>query len=104
MGFPPPTSVSGSFEIAANGSAVENLDPAGASKIPPEWRAVISRAMAPLPQARYSDARSMREAIDALSSAPPSAIQPTMAEADGVGTDSVGTKVETEVRKTNVSK
>jgi serine/threonine protein kinase len=94
-GVPPPTTVSGSFEIATPGAPPVVLDVAQApdSRIPPEWRVVMNRAMAPLPQGRYRDARAMREAIAELVS-PGSGEEPA-----GAGTRSV-----TEVRKTNVSK
>jgi serine/threonine-protein kinase len=89
-GAPPPTTVSGSFEIAAPGAPPVVLDIFQAeSRVPPEWRAVMNRAMAPLPQGRYPDARAMREAIAALLPG-------------GSGED--GTRSVTEVRKTNVSK
>jgi serine/threonine-protein kinase len=91
-GAPPPTTVSGSFEIATPGAPPVVLDITQAeSRISPEWRVVMNRAMAPLPQGRYPDARAMREAIAAL--------VPSGSSADGAGTRSV-----TEVRKTNVSK
>ena len=34
--------------------------------IPDNWRALIQRAMSPLPQQRYADSRAMREALVAL--------------------------------------
>jgi serine/threonine-protein kinase len=37
--------------------------------IPPDWRAVIERALAPLPRDRYVDARAMREALVQLAPA-----------------------------------
>jgi hypothetical protein len=67
-GVPPPTTVSGSFEIAAP-FAPTNPRQAPNARIPPEWRAIINRAMAPLPQGRYRDARAMREAIAARADA-----------------------------------
>jgi serine/threonine-protein kinase len=67
-GVPPPTTVSGSFEIAAP-FAPTNPRQAPNARIPPEWRTIINRAMAPLPQARYRDARAMREAIAARGAA-----------------------------------
>ncbi|HEX9298412.1 MAG TPA: serine/threonine-protein kinase [Polyangiaceae bacterium] len=71
-GTPPPTTVSGSFEVSAPFTPVEG--PHGgkgpSARIPPEWRPVINRAMAPLPQGRYRDARAMREAIAELLPAP----------------------------------
>jgi hypothetical protein len=89
-GAPPPTTVSGSFEIASPGPPPVVLDISPAeSRVPLGWRAVMNRAMAPLPQGRYPDARAMREAIAAL-------------VPDGSGED--GTRSLTEVRKTNVSK
>ncbi len=63
-GVPPPTTVSGSFEIAAP-FAPANARQAPNARIPPEWRSIINRAMAPLPQARYRDARAMLAAIAA---------------------------------------
>src|SRR5262249_5645272 len=67
-GVPPPTSVSGSFKIAPP-SAVSDSRQTPNARIPPEWRSIINRAMAPLPQGRYRDARAMREAIAALTHA-----------------------------------
>jgi hypothetical protein len=95
-GVPPPTTVSGSFEIAAPGTpagAVLDMSQSPESRVPVEWRAVMNRAMAPLPQGRYRDARAMREAIAALVPAA------SNEESAGAGTRSV-----TDVRKTNVSK
>src|SRR5262249_11339103 len=67
-GVPPPTTVSGSYEIAAPGAPPVSVDMSQTpeSRVPVEWRAVMNRAMAPLPQGRYRDARAMREAIAAL--------------------------------------
>src|SRR5262249_12680687 len=68
VGVPPPTTVSGSFEIASPGALPLTIDASQgpASRVPAEWRAVIHRAMAPLPQGRYRDARAMREAVAGL--------------------------------------
>jgi serine/threonine-protein kinase len=94
-GVSPSTTVSGSFAIGApqaqGGSAGGPM-----ASVPVEWRAVIGRAMAPLPQARYRDARAMREAILAL--VRPSAVESTERLSEEP-TSSV-----TEVRKTNISK
>jgi Protein kinase domain len=97
VGLPPPTTASGSFEIAAP-LAPMGGQPGRDASIPGEWRAIVNRAMAPLPQSRYRDARAMREAILALDQA-------------GSGEDEAATDLErggtrsaTEVRKTNVSK
>jgi serine/threonine protein kinase len=95
-GVPPPTTVSGSFEIAAPfGPTDGRLAPN--ARIPLEWRAIVNRAMAPLPQARYRDARAMREAIEQLGYAASRA-----PEAEAVADD--GTRSSTDVKKTNVSK
>jgi serine/threonine protein kinase len=94
-GVPPPMTVSGSFEIATplTPAVMFDVSQSPDSRVPPEWRAVMSRAMAPLPQARYRDARAMREAIAAL--------VPAGSSDEPVGG---GTRSVTEVRKTNVSK
>jgi serine/threonine-protein kinase len=95
-GVPPPTSVSGSFEIAApSGPASSHKVPS--ARIPPEWRSIINRAMAPLPQARYRDAKAMREAIAELTHAGSSDEAAAVAEMGG-------TRSATDVKKTNVSK
>jgi serine/threonine-protein kinase len=93
-GVPPPTSVSGSFEIATPSGASDSRQTPNA-RIPPEWRAVINRAMAPLPSGRYRDARAMREAIAELGQA---------GSSDEAAAEMGGTRSATEVRKTNVSK
>jgi serine/threonine-protein kinase len=98
VGLPPPTTASGSFEIAATLSKSDGPTPAPDRQIPPEWRAIVNRAMAPLPQSRYRDARAMREAVAKLDQAASSG------EADLAGEAESGTKSATEVRKTNVSK
>jgi serine/threonine-protein kinase len=92
-GMPPTSTVSGSFAIGAPGADAQSAQGPVAT-IPPEWRAVIAQAMAPLPQARYRDARAMREAILALGhdTAP-----------EGSESDEKAASV-TEVRKTNASK
>jgi serine/threonine protein kinase len=95
-GVPPPTSVSGSFEIAAPFTPA-NPKQALNARIPAEWRAVINRAMAPLPQGRYRDARAMREAIAELAHAGSS-------DDTTGGSDIGGTRSATDVKKTNVSK
>jgi serine/threonine-protein kinase len=95
-GVPPPTSVSGSFEIAPpTGQSMSRQTPN--ARIPPEWRAIINLAMAPLPQGRYRDARSMREAIAELTHAGSSDEAAAVSEMGG-------TRVATDVKKTNVSK
>jgi len=98
VGLPPPTTASGSFEIAATLSKSDAPTPAPDRQIPPEWRVIVNRAMAPLPQSRYRDARAMREAVAKLGQAASSG------EADLAGDTESGTKSATEVRKTNVSK
>jgi serine/threonine-protein kinase len=98
VGLPPPTTASGSFEIAATLSKSDAPTPAPDRQIPPEWRTIVNRAMAPLPQSRYRDARAMREAVAKLGQAASSG------EADLAGDAESGTKSATEVRKTNVSK
>jgi serine/threonine-protein kinase len=98
VGLPPPTTASGSFEIAATLSKSDGPTPAPDRQIPPEWRAIVNRAMAPLPQSRYRDARAMREAVAKLDQAASSG------EAELAGDAESGTKSATEVRKTNVSK
>jgi serine/threonine-protein kinase len=97
VGLPPPTTASGSFEIAAPLNSMEIPAPAPERQIPSEWRAIVNRAMAPLPQSRYRDARAMREAVAKLS-------QTGSGEADVPDEAPSGTKSATEVRKTNVSK
>ena len=102
VGAPPPTTVSGSFEIAHPGAPPVPGNRMSA-RVPPEWRAVIHRAMALLPQGRYRDARAMREAVASLVQVDltgPSSVGPVSIEAEIV----VGTRSATEVRKTNVSK
>ena len=98
VGLPPPTTASGSFEIAATLTKSDAPTPAPDRQIPPAWRAIVNRAMAPLPQSRYRDARAMREAVAKLDQAASSV------EADLAGDADSGTKSATEVRKTNVSK
>jgi hypothetical protein len=93
-GVPPPTSVSGSFEIATPTGGSDSRQTPNA-RIPPEWRAVINRAMAPLPSGRYRDARAMREAIAELGQA---------GSNDEAAAEMGGTRSATDVRKTNVSK
>jgi serine/threonine-protein kinase len=93
-GVPPPTSVSGSFEIVPP-TAPSNARQTAHARIPPEWRTIINRAMAPLPQGRYRDAKAMREAIAELAQAASSA-----APVSEMG----GTRSATDVKKTNVSK
>jgi serine/threonine protein kinase len=95
-GVPPPASVSGSFEIAPP-SAPTSGRHAPNARIPPEWRTIIHQAMAPLPAARYRDARAMREAITELIHAGSSVETPT-------ASDRGGTRSATDVKKTNVSK
>jgi hypothetical protein len=98
VGVPPPTTVSGSFEIVAPGERGVRLD-VSVQAMPAEWRAIVNRAMAPLPQARYRDARAMREALAQLSHLPSNDDATTSADAARAGARSV-----TDVRKTNVSK
>jgi serine/threonine-protein kinase len=98
VGLPPPTTASGSFEIAAPLTKSDAPTPAPDRQIPPEWRAIVNRAMAPLPQSRYRDARAMREAVAKLDQAASSGDADLAADAER------GTKSATEVRKTNVSK
>jgi serine/threonine-protein kinase len=95
-GVPPPTSVSGSFEIAPP-SPQSNSRQTPNARIPPEWRSIINRAMAPLPQGRYRDARAMREAIAELTHAVSSDEAAAVSEMGG-------TRSATDVKKTNVSK
>jgi hypothetical protein len=85
--------VSGSFAIGGPDADLKTTDER-VVRISAQWRAIISRAMAPLPQARYRDARAMREAILALG-------EPTEASS---GDENAGAASVTEVRKTNVSK
>jgi serine/threonine-protein kinase len=93
-GVAPPTTVSGSFEVAApDRPGTLDVTELFETRVPPAWRAVINRLMAPLPQGRYRDARAMREAIVALGSA--------SAPGDA---STAGTRSLTEVKKTNVSK
>ena len=96
VGLPPPTTASGSFEIAAPLTSRDAPTPAPDRQIPPEWRAIVNRAMAPLPQSRYRDARAMREAVAKIG-------QTGSRDEEGAAAES-GTKSATEVRKTNVSK
>jgi serine/threonine protein kinase len=95
-GVPPPTSVSGSFEIVPP-TAPSNARQTAHARIPAEWRAIINRAMAPLPQGRYRDAKAMREAIAELAHAASSDATSPVAEM-------AGTRSATDVKKTNVSK
>jgi serine/threonine-protein kinase len=97
VGLPPPTTASGSFEIAAPLSSVDAPTPAPDRQIPAEWRAIVNRAMAPLPQSRYRDARAMREAVAKI-------VQTGSGDTDAADAAGNGTKSATEVRKTNVSK
>jgi serine/threonine-protein kinase len=96
VGLPPPTTASGSFEIAAPLNSHDTPAPAP-GQIPAEWRAIVNRAMAPLPQSRYRDARAMREAVAKLG-------QTSSGEGDPPAEAESGTKSATDVRKTNVSK
>jgi eukaryotic-like serine/threonine-protein kinase len=96
-GRPPPTPVSGSYSIVPAAQSVPSQVPPAPS-IPAVWLKVIARAMAPLPQERYADARAMRDALAHLGQAEPS--PGTVSEA----LESGGTKSETDVKKTNVSK
>jgi serine/threonine-protein kinase len=91
----PTSTVSGSFAIGAPAEGVKASN-GPVTSISPEWRAIISRAMAPLPQGRYRDARSMREAILALDVPLPD---------DGsTRVENAGARSVTEVRKTTASK
>jgi hypothetical protein len=96
VGLPPPTTASGSFEIAAPLNSHDTPAPAP-GQIPAEWRAIVNRAMAPLPQSRYRDARAMREAVAKLG-------QTSSGEGDPPAEAESGTKSATDVKKTNVSK
>jgi Protein kinase domain len=98
-GVPPPTTVSGSFEIAPPLASTSQQKTPNA-RIPPEWRGIIHRAMAPLPQARYRDARAMREAVAELAGQAGSREE---AAAEPVASE-IGTRSATDVKKTNVSK
>jgi serine/threonine-protein kinase len=101
VGHPPPTAVSGSYSIAPGVQpALPPSLPAPAPSIPAAWLKVISRAMAPLPQERYADARAMRDALVRLAQAEPSDAADTPAEP----LESGGTRSDTDVKKTNVSK
>jgi hypothetical protein len=95
-GAPPASTVSGSFAIGApSGQAKSGGDPI--TNIPAEWRAIIARAMAPLAQGRYRDARAMREAILALEA-------PVPTEGASGLVENAGARSVTEVRKTTASK
>jgi serine/threonine protein kinase len=96
-GAPPSSTASGSFVVGAPGSTESKSGDGAPVNIPAEWRAIIGRAMAPLPQGRYRDARAMRDAI--LAVAPGIASEATSTQSETPGPRSV-----TEVRKTNLSK
>lgn len=66
-GEPPPLSPSSLWSgerVADSGVHRASVD------IPEAWRALIQRAMAPLPQQRYADSRALREALVALGREP----------------------------------
>jgi serine/threonine-protein kinase len=96
-GAPPTSTASGSFVVGAPGSSETKSSEGTPINIPAEWRTIIARAMAPLPQGRYRDARAMREAI--LAVGPALAVEET-----GLRGETAGPRSVTEVRKTNVSK
>jgi hypothetical protein len=98
-GAPPASTVSGSFAIGAP-SGEPKASEGSVAAIPAEWRAIISRAMAQLPQGRYRDARSMREAILALEGSFPTELEPTTSTL----VENAGARSVTEVRKTTASK
>jgi serine/threonine-protein kinase len=96
-GSPPSSTVSGSFAIGAPVEGAPKASEGSVSSIGAEWRAIITRAMAPLPQGRYRDARSMREAILALDF-------PSPADGASARVENAGARSVTEVRKTTASK
>jgi eukaryotic-like serine/threonine-protein kinase len=65
MGILPPAPASGSFSIRP-GVASPLASPLEAARVPAGWLQIVRRAMAALPQERYADARTMRDAIAEL--------------------------------------
>jgi serine/threonine-protein kinase len=68
VGEPPPPTPSGlwrSGAVSGNGPADSGVHKAG-KLIPPAWKAVIGRAMAPAPGERFQDARSFAQALRGL--------------------------------------
>jgi len=63
-GLPPPTHSRELWDPPASSSQAgeSGIQPA-LRAIPPEWKAILSRAMAPLPRDRFPDTRAFREAL-----------------------------------------
>jgi serine/threonine-protein kinase len=66
-GMAPPLRASELWERADPQTSAESGVQRALGTIPPDFRAVIERAMAPLPRGRFADARALRDALLALS-------------------------------------
>ncbi|HEX3771816.1 MAG TPA: serine/threonine-protein kinase [Polyangiaceae bacterium] len=72
---PPPRSPSGTVRAADGGTPRgQSGTQKSASLVPPAWRVIIDKAMAPLPTDRYADARAFGQALRALGEEPSVAI------------------------------
>ena len=63
---PPPRNPSGLVRMEASSPRLDSGTQRAAAFLPPNWRAVIDKAMAPSPVDRYSDARAFAQALRAL--------------------------------------
>ncbi len=63
---PPPRNPSGLLRMDGSPARLDSGTHKAAALVPPSWRAVIEKAMAPQPADRYADARAFAQALRAL--------------------------------------